>query len=153
MIQNFQIDVTNVVNKVKAHNLLFYPVIIYIFSKTFYKCGFNKIKPAYINTDENGEFAILSQEYTDCFETFFNDYVKNCFYNQKTNTQLKNCIIFSYIPQNKLNISDNAIPVLYINPLIYDGEQIYLSFCIKNFSCNEEFVSLFQDFCNLFCFS
>jgi len=146
----FHINVTNVVNKVKEQNLLFYPVIIYIFVKALLKNGHQNIKPAYINTNQNGVFSILSQEFTDDFEIFFQDYIRNCFYNQKTTTTLQEHILFSYISPNQLNLAGKNLPVLYILPLEQKDNKTYLSFCAINIDIEDTFTSVCQELCALF---
>ena len=47
-----KIDVTNMVNFVKKHNLLFYPLLIHVLTKTLYKSGVKDIVPAYLSVSE-----------------------------------------------------------------------------------------------------
>ena len=146
----YQIDVTDVVNRVKEKNLLFYPVIIHIFMKSFFATGHNNIKPAYLNANQDSEFSFLSQEYTPDFEQFFNEYVKNCFYNNQSDCNLENCILFSYVLPAKLNLADKQMPSIYILPLEEEGGRTYLSFCAQNAPVDEAFVSACIKHCDMF---
>ena len=112
MNKNFEIDVTNLIEKVKKQNLLFYPVIIYIFVKTLHICGFKDIIPAYINTYQPELNSVLFQDFDASFEIFFNQYIKNCFQNQSSNTNQGSCILFSHLPTHNLNLGEIKTPVL-----------------------------------------
>ncbi len=143
------IDVTSVVNKVKEQNLLFYPVIIYIMFKALIKCGHKNITPAYLNTTQNGDVSILSQKFTDSFESFFQEYVTNCFYNDTTAEKQKNQILFSYIAPKQLSVAEK-MSILYISPLEQKDNKTYLSFCAINIDIEDTFTSVCQELCDLF---
>ncbi len=150
MEKKHQINVTNVVNKVKEQNLLFYPVIIHIFIKAFHNCGLTNINPAYINANDCGEISILSQEYADSFEVFFKNYIENCFYNQSSYNQSENMVLFSYVAKEQLNQVNKDTPTIYIQPLKQQDNVFYLSFLSTNCSVDEAFISACQGFCDLF---
>lgn len=149
MKKNIKIDVTNLVKKIKEQNLLFYPVMIYIMTKALLKCGHKNITPAYLNTAQNGCVSILSQKFTDSFESFFQEYVTNCFYNDTIAEKEKNQILFSYIDPKQLSVTEKR-PILYMLPLEQKEDKSYLSFCATDIEIDETFTLLCQELCDSF---
>ena len=150
MKNNFEIDVTKLVQKVKEQNLLFYPVIIHIFSKSLLASGFKNIVPAYINTYQPETKSVLFQDFNTSFELFFNQYVKNCFHNQSSNSSDDFCVLFSHLGSDHIDLSKIKTPVCFFNSLEQKNNNIYLSFYLSNLSPDKYFLSVVQDFCDSF---
>ena len=148
-----KIDVTNMVNFVKKHNLLFYPLLIHVLTKTLYKSGVKDIVPAYLSVSEKGILSLLSQEFDEDFEFFFQSYVQTCYKHRETTDFLPqgalngNIVLISYLPEEAIvdKISSD-VSLILISPLEETESGINLYLQAKNIEIDNSFVSIFDSF-------
>lgn len=147
-MNKLQIDITTLIDKVKKQNLLFYPVIIHILSKALSLYGHKDIISAYLSTENTSSTPFLYQSFNSDFETFFKTYVENCYFNKTTIELPSNSILFSYIPEDKIN--NLAVPAIFILPFEQCENRTFLSFYPRDLSIDDKFLDLCQDLCDSF---
>ncbi len=147
-MNKLQIDITTLIDKVKKQNLLFYPVIIHILSKALSLYGQKNIISAYLSTENTSIAPFLYQSFDSDFETFFKTYVENCYFNKTTIELPPNSILFSYIPEDKIN--SIAVPAIFILPFEQCENRTFLSFYTRDLSVDDKFLGLCQDLCDSF---
>ena len=150
MEKKIKIDVSNVVAKVKEQNLLFYPAMIYIFAKALNMCSTKSFSPAYLNSNQNNVCSMISQNFDNSFEFFFNQYVKNCFYNQSSCSHKNNLVLFSYLSSEETAKMGLKLPTFFIEQLENIDDKTFLSFHTREISVNEKFLSICRNLCNSF---
>ena len=146
-----KINVTNMVTFVKKHNLLFYPLLIHVLTKTLHQSGVKDIVPAYLSISENGALSLLKQDFDEDFEVFFQKYVQTCYKHHETTDFLPqgalndNIVLFSYLPEEAIvdKINPN-MPLILISPLEESANSVNLYLQVKNINIDDKFVSIFD---------
>lgn len=162
MDYKFKIDVSHLVEKVKKHNMLFYPVMVHIFTSVLSqsrKSEASTICPAYTLQRANGTSVTLWNEGEDSFPHFFEKYVKNCYRYIDTEKSVSlndfpaNSVYVSFLPPQKKCLMNNGCPEFYLSAFEVSGGRTMLPVVLKSeqeFSCLESFIKSCQKMCDMF---
>ena len=150
MQENFKINVTQLVEKVKTRNLLFYPVIMHVFAQALRVSGYRVDCSAYLNTLNKDNKDILYQALEADFSTYFDTYVRNCFCSHSTGELTQNTDLF--FPAN-LGVIDEKYkntPTFLIYPVEEINNEQFIKFSTANIRLNVDFTDLCEELAELF---
>ncbi|MBE6451376.1 MAG: hypothetical protein E7016_05370 [Alphaproteobacteria bacterium] len=150
MQENFKINVTKPVNKVKSTDLLFYPVIMHIFAQGLRVSGFRFDYSAYLNTLNEDNKDVLYQALEADFNAYFDTYVRNCFCNRPAGVLPQNTVLF--FPANSGTVDEKYknIPTFFIYDIEEINDEYFIKFATSNIHLNADFANLCEELSELF---
>ncbi|MBQ8870049.1 MAG: hypothetical protein IJ019_01580 [Alphaproteobacteria bacterium] len=150
MQENFKINVTQLVEKVKTRNLLFYPAIMHVFAQALRVSGYRVDCSAYLNTLNKDNKDILYQALETDFSTYFDTYIRNCFCNRPTGDLTQNTILF--FPANLGTVDEKYknISTFLIYPVEEINNEHFIKFSTANILLNADFTDLCEELAELF---
>lgn len=159
MDYRFTIDVSHLVEKVKSHNLLFYPVMIHIFTSVLNQQRADGQKPlcaAYNLQRGDGSAVILWSESESRFPRFFEQYVKKCYRhiigNEEPDELPENSVLVSSLPPTDKKMLNSSAPELYLSAFEVENERTILPVLLKveEDIALENFAKSCQKMCDMF---
>jgi chloramphenicol O-acetyltransferase len=159
MDYRFTIDVSHLVEKVKSHNLLFYPVMIHIFTSVLNQQradGEEPLNAAYNLQRDDGTAVILWSESENRFPRFFENYVKKCYRhivgNEAPDAMPANSVLVSSLPPADKKMLESSVSELYLSAFEVENERTILPVLLKTEEdmALENFAKSCQKMCDMF---
>lgn len=159
MDYRFKIDVSHLVEKVKNHNLLFYPVMIHIVVSVLNQQRTPEEEPfcaAYNLQNSGGKDVILWNRSDNCFPRFFEQYVKKCYRHIVGNEELdeipENSVLVSCLPPDEEKKLKTSAPEVYLSAFETDNNRTVLPVLLKaeDDISLENFSKSCQKMCDMF---
>lgn len=159
MDYRFTIDVSHLVEKVKSHNLLFYPVMIHIFTSVLNQQRSGSQEPfcaAYNLQRADGTAIMLWSKNESRFPHFFEQYVKKCYRhivgNEEPDTLPPKSVLVSCLPPADKKILSPSVPELYLSAFEVENNRTILPVLLKieEDMALENFAKSCQKMCDMF---
>ena len=141
MDYRFKLDVSHLAEKVKKHNLLFYPAMMHILTtlvKRHQKGTETQICTACTVTTPSGKHLKLCNEYHDDFLGFFEIYVYNCYEHmqceeaEKDDDIPRHAVLISSEPPAQQWAQEGIYPEFYLSAFEEQDGKIWQTVLIKS---------------------
>lgn len=159
MDYRFKIDVSHLVEKVKSHNLLFYPVMVHIFTSVINQQradGQEPLNAAYNLQRDDGTSVVLWSEANRRFPRFFEQYVKKCYRHivadEQPEEMPENIVLVSCLQPADKKLLNSAAPEFYLSAFEVEADRTMLPVLVKteNEMAWESFIRSCQKMCDMF---
>lgn len=159
MDYRFTIDVSHLVEKVKSHNLLFYPVMIHIFTSVLNQQrpdGQKPLNAAYNLQRDDGTAVVLWSEANRRFPVFFDQYVKKCYRHivadEQPEKMPENIVLVSCLPPADKKLLNSSLPEFYLSAFEIEADRTILPVLLKveEDMALENFAKSCQKMCDMF---
>ena len=159
MDYRFTIDVSHLVEIVKSHNLLFYPVMVHIFTSVLNQQRADGQKPlcaAYNLQRDNGTAVVLWNEANRRFPRFFEQYVKNCYRHivadEQPDEMPENIVLVSCLPPTDKKMLNSSAQEFYLSAFEVENNRTMLPVLVKADEAMawESFIRSCQKMCDMF---